>query len=90
MKIVAILVLSSELMDYLKRCAIEITAERLVGSFFSTVITSFQFVRNEPPGDRYPFVLALIRGSITSRLTGEKGTDTTRSRKIETHQQNVD
>lgn len=78
-------------MDYLKRCAIEITAERLVGSFFfSTVITSFQFVRYELAGDRYLSGLACVRESITSQLTGKKETDTTRSQKIETHQQNVD
>lgn len=58
-KIPSISVLSRELIDYLKRCAIEITAERLVGSFFSTVITSFQFVRDKPAGDRYSSVLLL-------------------------------
>lgn len=72
MKIVQILVLSNDLMDYLKRCAIEITVERLVGPFFSIVITSFQFVRNESAGDHYMFGLACVRESITSQLTGGK------------------
>lgn len=70
-KIVQILALSNDSMDYLKRCVIGITVERLVGPFFSVVITSFQFVRNESAGDRYTSGLACVRESITSQLTRE-------------------